>query len=484
MLFTHRRERIRKAEEQLNNKQLPSSIDESSRLLKERFFADENGDLILRLFNDRKGRSFLIAYINGMADDIKINDFILKPLMEYEGNRVDLSTIKENVVRVAEAELELCPDKLCESLCGGMTALFSEGERGGLLLETRGYEKRSVDEAKNESVVLGPKESFNENMRTNITLIRRLIHAEDLTSKIITVGSSGSGNVSIVYLAETANRELLKEVERRLRSIDTNVLITSGVIEQLIEDKGILPLPRVLSTERPDRAASHILNGRIAILTEGSPFALVVPITFASLMNSPEDVYLRPPLGTLLRAVRYVGAMLSVLMPAYFLSLALYHQGMLTTEVLSTVIASRKMVFEPIAIELLMLLLIFQMIREAGLRVPGPIGQAIGIIGGLIMGQAAVTAHLASSVVLIIVAASGLGNFCIPDYSTQLAASYFRIALVIAAWAGGLLGVTSAVLTVCLLMSEMKSFGMPYLSLFAAKGSSKRPFLFRGKIGS
>lgn len=476
--------RGRRARKRRREGKLPRSVKKVSELMKEVFCAEDNSDVILREFKSGSGRDMLLVYMNGMADDGKINEFILKPLMECEKELHSPEGFLENAVEIAEAKIVSGIDEVETAVLEGMTAVFSEGEARCLLLETRGFEKRAVQAPENENIVLGPKESFTESMRTNITLLRRLIHTGDLAARIRPAGSASGAKLAVIYREGVTNRRLVEEVMNRLDGIDTSTIPTTGVIEQLIEDKSVLPIPRTLSTERPDRAASHIMQGRVCLIVEGSPLAAVMPITFFSLMDSPEDVYMRKPLGSVLRVVRYLGAFVSVMLPGYFLALALYHQGMLTTEVLSTVIASRKMVFEPIAVEMILLLLIFQLIREAGLRVPGAIGQAIGIIGGLIMGQAAVTAHLASSVVLIIVAASGLGNFCIPDYSTQIAASYVRMAMVIAAWIGGLLAMLSAGLLLICLLADIKSFGVPFLSPFSPKTKAKRPFILRGGIGS
>lgn len=224
------------------------------------------------------------------------------------------------------------------------------------------------------------------------------------------------------------------------------------------------------------------MQGHVVVLLDGSPFASVMPATLFTLMTSPEDVYMRRPQGSIIRIVRYIGAMISILLPAFFLALALYHQGLLSTEVLTTVIASRKMVFAPIGAEMIFLLVVFQLIREAGMRVPGNIGQAIGIIGGLILGQAAVAANLASSVVLIVVALTGLGNFCIPDYSTQLAAAFFRLTLTIAAWIGGLLGVICLMTVFLAWMASLKSYGVPFLAPFSPKAHSQKPMILRGRL--
>ncbi|MCR5808001.1 MAG: spore germination protein [Clostridiales bacterium] len=462
---------------------IPRSVNAAEKLLRETFSPEINPDLIIRRFRTGGGTEALIAYMNGMADDAKINEFILKPLMLCNDKKPDAESLLMGVIEISETKRETSMEKAALDVMDGVTALFIEGEKECILLETRGFEKRSIGPAENETTVIGPKESFTESFRTNVTLIRRGVHTKDLIVEPRPSGGRNNTRLALVYRKGFTNPELLDEVKRRLDGIAVSDMPGSGVLEQLIEDCGWSPVPQILQTERPDRACSHLMQGRVCIVVEGSPFVLLMPVTLFSLMNSPEDVYLRKPLGTAIRLIRYAGALISVMLPGYFLALALYHQGVMSTEVLSTVIASRKMVFEPMGAEMIILLMIFQLIREAGLRVPGSIGQAIGIIGGLIMGQAAVAAHLASSVVLIVVAASGLGNFCIPDYSLQISAAYMRLAVVISAWMGGLLGMVAVTLTALCHLASLKSFGVPFLAPFAPKTYRKRTLVLRGNIG-
>lgn len=462
---------------------IPTSLDTVERELRSIFRSDINTDIIFRRFNIGN-RPAMIVYMNGMANADNISEFILKPLMEV-GDDADVKSdyLINNVIQICETELEADLSMIKLAIMEGRTPLFIEGESGSILLETRGYEKRSVSTTENEKVVRGPKEGFTESLRTNITLLRRIIRSDDLVAEFRLAGGDNNTKIAIIYRDGITNRNLIEEVKKRLAKINIRMVVSTGVIEQLIEDNSWSPLPQTLSTERPDRTASYIMKGGIAIISEGSPFALIMPITISTLMSTPEDIYMRQPLGSVMRLVRYAGAILSLLLPGYFVALALYHQGLLSTEVLSTVIKSRQMVFEPLPFEMLLLLFVFQLIREAGLRVPGSIGQAIGVIGGLILGQAAVAANLASSVILIIVALSGLGNFCIPDYSTQISASYFRIAFVIAAWMGGLLGLVAAFMLFVGYMANLKSFGVPFLAPYAPKTYTNRPFILRGKIG-
>ncbi len=461
-------------------------VAENEERLRRVFRSDINPDVIFRPFMMGGTTPALVIYVSGMADARQVSDFILREGMRpgcMDGAEGDLAQYAiKNVFTTGETETSGSWDDAKKAIMEGRTAIFIDGADEAVLMETRGFAQRSVTEPQAEKVVRGPQEAFVEALRTNITLLRRILHTEDLVCEIRGAGGENGLKLAILYREGVTNITLVEEVKRRLARVDTRTVVGMGVLEQLTETHGLSPFPQVLQTERPDRVAYLLMQGHVAVLLDGSPFASIMPATLFTLMSSPEDIYMRRPQGTTIRVVRYTGAVLSILLPAFFLALALYHQGLLSTEVLTTVIASRKMVFAPIGAEMIFLLVVFQLIREAGMRVPGNIGQAIGIIGGLILGQAAVAANLASSVVLIIVALTGLGNFCIPDYSTQLAASFFRITLTVAAWAGGLLGVTCLLTVYMAWMASLKSYGIPFLSPYAPKAGSHKPMVLRGRI--
>ncbi len=468
----------------VENKTVRPELERNLQQIKQDYCIDINPDVVVRRFTFGGRLPGAVVFMNGMAKGEMINDFILReamgrPLPEQPPY---IGYIMSSVITNCEVSTEKSWEKVKSKINDGLAAVFVEGEGQAIVVDTRGYEHRSVSSPENEKVVRGPQEGFNENLRTNITLIRRMIRREDLICEMRKVGSGENIKAAVIYLKGTANPALVQEVKRRLAEVDTRIVMNTGILEQLTEHHRLSPFPQLLNTERPDRAASHIMQGYVAVLLEGSPFANIMPTTLFALMGSSEDIYLRQLPGSMVRAVRYMGAAISILLPGFFLSLVLHHQGMMSTETLSTVIASRKMVFAPIGLELLFLLAVFQLIREAGLRVPGSIGQAIGIIGGLILGQAAVTANLASSVMLIVVALSGLGNFCIPDYSTQISASYMRIALVLAGWLAGLLGLFCTAIALIAMMCVLKSYGVPFLSPVAPKTNSRRPAILRGPI--
>lgn len=460
------------------------SIMENIDRLKKEYRADINSDLILRRFVMADSLPCVVAFLNGMADEDQINDFIIRPAMQLKSidTEDNLALFAERqVFQMQETELSSDWSTILGAISEGRSVVFINGDQTTVIMDTRGYVSRSVPDANNETTVLGPHEAFNENFRTNITLLRRIIKIPDFVCEIRSAGSENKIKIAIAYREGKANIGLVNEVKRRLAKIDTDVILSSGTIDQLIEEHPLSPIPQTLTTERPDRAAAGIMQGKVVIICEGSPQVCVLPVTFGTLLSSAEDAYLRRPTGTLVRLVRIFGIIVSTLMPAYFLALASHHQGMLSSEVLATVVSSRTMVVLPLALEMIFLLLVFQLVREAGIRAPGALGQSVGIIGGLILGQAAVAANIVSTVVLIIVALTGLGNFAIPDYSTQIAIAYYRIILCVTAWIGGLLGLSCMLLATLALLSSQKSFGVPFFTPFAPRTYRKGQIL-RGKI--
>lgn len=462
------REKAKRARRDPIGGKLSAKLSQNHRAIVSIFHGEENSDLKCKTFRIGGRVDALCVSLDGMADETKIGDLILRPChYATVPERHVLDALMQNVLNLSETErVTTLQDVVC-AITEGRAAILVDGEAAAIVADTRGYVSRAVEKPQNEMTILGPKEAFTENIRTNITLLRRILQRPDFVCRFRPAGGTNRTKLVLAYLDGTVNPSLLREVERRLDRISTNDALTLGRLEQLIEDYTYLPMSQMLKTERPDRAARAILDGRLVLLVEGSPLAGVLPITVSMLFESGEDADMRQPVGTVVRAVRMIGALLSVYLPAYFLALALHHPGQLSSEILETVISSRAMVFLPLWVEMIFLLLVFQLVREAGLRVPGAIGQAIGIIGGLLLGQAAVSANIVSTVVLIIVALSGLGNFAIPDYSAQVSIAYYRIVLCLAAAAGGLLGVSTAALCVVAVLSALKSFGVPYLTPFA-----------------
>lgn len=459
-------------------------LEKNRRALERAFVREVNPDLCLRPFTFCGEKEALAAFVSGMARGDAIGEYILKGAFSQKMPRGAEVTAfaMEQVFSMQEAEGCSSMDEVIIALCQGRTAVFFAGAPQAVLLDTRGFDSRAISTSENENVVVGPHEAFTENLRTGVTQLRRSIQRPDLVCEFRQAGGKNKSRLALCYLHGVCNESLLQEVQKRLGQVDTDLMLNAGTLEQLIEDHHLSPVPQILLTERPDRVCAALMEGKVGILVEGSPQALVLPVTLGTLLLSPEDDYLRQPLGSLIRMVRLVGASLSVLLPAWFLALATHHQGLLNSQILATVISSRRLVFMPVSLEVLFLLAVFQLVREAGVRVPGAVGQTVGIIGGLILGQAAVSANMVSTVALITVALAGLGNFCIPDYSMQLAISYYRILLCILGALAGLLGVFTALLGSLALLAGQKSFGVPFLSPFAPKTRSRQPLFVRGSL--
>ena len=480
------RKKVRRAGSERESGRIEKRLDANRNWIEARFCTAVNTDVILRPFKLGGTVDALAVSMNGMADDKQIADFILRPAFRVDVGGINARDLpayfREHALSMHETELTDSRDATVSAITEGRTAILLDGAREAILCDTRGFVSRPVGEPENEMTIMGPKEAFTENIRTNVTLLRRILKRPDFVCEFRDAGGTNRTKLVIAYLDGTVNPALLKEVKDRLDSISTDMRLTVGRVEQLIEDYTYLPLPQMLKTERPDRAASAVLDGRIALLVEGCPQAGVLPITIGTLLMSGEDLDMRQPVGTVVQTIRMIGALLSTYLPAYFLALALHHPGQLSGEILETVIASRAMVFLPLWMEMIFLLLVFQLVREAGLRVPGSIGHAIGIIGGLLLGQAAVSANIVSTVVLIIVALTGLGNFAIPDYSAQIAAAYYRVLLCIAATFAGLLGITVTGLCATAVMCSAKSFGVPFFAPFSPVTKHAEHLLFRTRL--
>ena len=409
-----------------------------------------------------------------MVDKNIINQFVLPQLMsssnfdKLEGN-CPIDYIEKNVISINNVEKLNCLNKVTQQVLKGRTALFIEGCRECLLIESKGYEKRGIEKPATETVIRGPQEGFTEDLRTNITLLRRNIKNEKFVTEILPVGNTSKNECAVMYLEGVASPEVVKEVKRRIAGLELDFIQGDGMLEQLIEDNPFSLFPQILSTERPDRASSFIMEGQVVIVTEGTPFALAVPVTLYKLLHTSEDYHLRWQYGTFLRLVRVLGLIISIFLPALYAGLTLYHQEMIPTELLVSITKARENVPFPVVLELLIMEVSFELIREGGIRVPGVIGQTLGIIGALILGQAAVAAGLVSPILIIIVAVTGLGSFSIPSYSLALGIRMMRFIFIVSASIAGFYSLSVAIIIFLGMLCNIKSFGVPFLSPIAPK---------------
>lgn len=471
--------------------QIPIDINDNLSLIKKEFGLPENRDIIIREFNIAcKIRAFIV-YLDGMVDRIFICDFVLRQLMNtqsftsYFENQegAELSEyITNNVISANEIIKHKDINAIIMQILSGNTALFIDGSEYCLTISSIGYEKRSVGKPITENVIMGSQEGFTENLRTNLTLVRKIVKSKDLTTEIMPVGEANNGLCGIMYMKSIANTDVVDEVKRRVGDIKTAFVSGNGMVGQFIEDNAYVLLPQILTTERPDRVASFLVEGMVAVISEGTPFAEIVPITFYHLLQTPEEVSLRWQYGTFLRFVRILGIAITVFLPALYVGVIMFHQEMIPTELLMSIARSKEEVPFPTLAEILLLEMSFELIREGGIRVPGVIGQTLGIIGALILGQAAVAAKLVSPILIIIVAVTGLGSFAVPNYKLGLALRITRFAFIFFAAILGFYGIAVAFFLSTIFACSMKSFGVPYFSPVAPKSRASSDLIIRQPI--
>ncbi len=455
-----------KPREALLRTELLSSLDENVSRFRALLSDSVNADAQFR-FIFCSGARLCVVYIEGMADDKKINDFILRACVRHQaapGTRIDASYLLGNVLEIAQCEREQRVFRILASLVTGMTAILIDGSEEAILLETRGYPARQVNRTTNESVVIGAQEGFVESLRTNMTLMRRYVPSPNLITERISVGSVVPIQMVLVYLRDVADEAVVDAVRRRLKGVDARTVQGLGAIQQHIEDQPWALLPQMLQTERPDRAASCVMDGQVAMLAENSPYALIAPITLFHQLHASDDSFSRWQYGTFLRLIRIVGMLISVLLPGLYIALTDYHMHLLPLSLLGSIAEARANVPFPIVIEILIMEFSFYLINEAGTRIPQQIGSALGIVGALILGQAAVSASIISPILIIIVAITGLGNYAIPDYGFGIGLVICRLFVIACGASFGLYGFCLAAFVLSVSLCGMKSFGFPYMA--------------------
>lgn len=485
-----------------NIKNIFTNINENLNYIKSRYNLMINSDIILREFTlNAKNKQYkaFILFIDGMVDSNLINDFILKPLMlknsansfnSYQDRVISEKTNNNTIIRkVKKIDIVdyiskcLLPqnsikkqnqfDEIISGVNSGNCALFIDTLNFAFDIEVKGFKQRSVDTPNNEIIIKGPQEAFVENIRTNTSLLRRIANNEKLIIENVEVGCITKTKCAICYMDNIANNDLVAEVKYRLNNIKIDSLLSSGQLEQLIVSDNQIGVPEILSTERPDKTAKYLLQGRVIILINGSPYSLIMPATLIDFMSSPEDTNLKPYFANFLRGLRFLSAIITLLLPGLYIAVTSFHQEILPTELLYSILSARENVPFPIIFEIFIMEISFELIREAGLRVPSPIGPTIGIVGALVLGQAAVSASIVSPILIIIVALTGIASFAIPDFSFGFHLRFFRFGFVILGYIAGFLGIAMGLFIYLSILCNIRSFGVPYTVPFAPAINSK-----------
>ncbi|MBH0155486.1 spore germination protein [Fictibacillus sp. 5RED26] len=434
-------------------------------------------DLIVREFEfelEHKVTATLL-FLEEMNDSQVLNEFILSPLMSLSSDKqsspvpVDhaLHYIKQNALalgRVLDVETE---DELVEALLAGLSVLLVEGNTKGLKLGTNGGKVRGIEEPTSEVVIRGPKDSFTESIKTNISLIRRRVRSKDIRIEKFKIGEVTHTDVAVVYLENIADPLLIQEIKERIEEVKTDGLLESGQLEEFIQDETVTVFPQFLNTERPDVVIGNLLEGRVGIIINGTPFVLIAPAQFIQFFQSSEDYYMRYDISTFLRLLRFSVFIISLIAPSIYIALTTFHQAMIPTTLLFGIAAQREGVPFPAIAEALVMEITFEILREAGIRMPRAVGVAVSIVGALVLGQAAVQAGLVSPAMVIVVGITAVASFAIPSFAVATSARLLRFPLMLISSVFGFYGLTLALIVIIAHLSSLRSFGYPYLSPFA-----------------
>ncbi len=444
------------------------SEDLDNNLKKLRLIYSDCSDVIFRAFKIGNKKRATLIYIEGLVNIEEIDDNVLSPLMQECGAEfVEMQTLIENKISVSNVKKVKTFNDFVHEISIGNSVVLIDKQKNGLSLGLSKSEQRSVEESSAESVVRGPRDAFVESLLVNTSLLRKKIRSPNLKVVPMELGSYTNTKVVISYIEGIVNETLIKEAKNRLSRIDIDGVWESGMVEEFIEDAPFSPFPQLLSTERPDVATSSLLEGRLVILVDGTPFALVAPTTLYSLLQSNEDYYSRFLIGTAIRWLRHFFLLISLLLPSLYVAVITFHQEMVPTTLLISMAASREQVPFPALIEALIMEITFEALREAGLRLPKQVGAAVSIVGALVIGEAAVAAGIVSAPMVIVVAITGIASFTIPRYPVAIAIRMLRFPMIFLAGTLGLLGIMLGVIAIIIHLSTLRSFGVPYLSPLA-----------------
>ena len=429
----------------------------------------ESSDVVKRRFVIGKKVDAAIVYIDGLIDKAMVTEAILKPLMYFSDidplpDVIDINYVKSTLVLTGSIEPVENINKAIDKILSGDTILIIDKSPKILAVSLRGWNMRGIQEPQTESVVRGPREGFTETMRVNTSLLRRKIKNPNLKFETVTIGDRTKTDVCISYISGLAKPELIDEVKKRLSNIKIDGVLESGYIEQYIEDAPYSIFSTVGNSEKPDKVASKLLEGRAAILVDGTPFVLTVPMLFVESFQSSEDYYSRAFFVSFIRILRFIAFFISILAPALYVALSNFHQELIPTPLLLSMAAAHEGVPFPATAEAFIMLIFFEILREAGVRLPRPVGQAVSIVGALVIGEAAVSAGLIGAPLVIVVAVTAVSSFTVPTQTDSGTIMCFAL-LLLAGFMGGF-GISIGLFAIIIHMATIKSFGIPYMMPF------------------
>lgn len=443
---------------------LNKSLEDNISILKELFKNDDT--FIVRRFENEQDSDIkcCILFIDGMVNAEIVNNNIIKPIVlstSIRNNRNILDNVMYHVLVPNNVEKTLEINKIIEAIVRGDTVFFTEGSNEALTISSKGWQTRTITEPESEKLIRGPKEGFTESLSMNLTMVRRKLATNNLKFKYRSLGVQSNTKICVCYIEGIANEKILNELNKRLDTINVDGIIESGIIQEHIKDSPLSPLRTVGSTERPDVVAAKLLEGRIAIIVDGTPVALTVPYLFIEYFQSSEDYYINFYFSSINRLIRILSFALTISLPAIFVALTTFHQEMVPTPLIRSISAARQDIPFPTVVEVMGLLITFEILRESGTRMPTNIGQALSIVGALVLGQASVEARLISAPVVIVVALTAITGLTMPKFKGI--EIIMRFLLILLSAFIGLYGYIFGLIGLLIHLFSLRSFGVPYM---------------------
>lgn len=450
--------------------ELFDNLDDNELVIKEIF--SNCTDLVIRKFQAFGTISCMAVYLDVLIDAKVWDDGLLEPLMKQESvafdspsQLFDLFTYKlSSIVQPGKVE---GLNEIAQCIVMGNVVIFIESFNEAISFKIKDKLHRQLEEPSTEAVIRGPRLGFIEKLEINMALIRHQIRTPQLKMERMSIGRISQTDVTITYIENMAPQNVIDEIKKRLSGIDMDSVLESGYIEEMISDHTYSPFPVMQTTQRPDLVAASLVEGKVAILVDGTPMALIAPVTFWYGFQTVEDYYMNFIFATMLRWLRYLFAFLAWALPSIYVAVTTFHQEMIPTSLALSLAAAREVVPFPGMVETLIMEVTFEALREAGVRLPRPVGQTISIVGALVIGQAAVQAGIISAPIIIVVSLTGIASFLIPHPSMSQAISILRFPMVISAGMFGLYGVGAAMIAILIHVNNLSSFGIPYLKPLA-----------------
>lgn len=434
-------------------------MEDNKIFLQEKF--ENSSDVTFSEFESVLGMKGMLVYISGLVKQELLNRDVVNQFISKAKKEIGIKELR-SLLSVSKIKETQTMATIIESILDGNTIMFADNLNTALIIEAIGFEERGVETPDTENVLRGPKEGFNENIKVNMALLRRKIKNEKLVFDTLKLGKQTRTLVAIAYIKGIANQEVLDEVKNRINSINTDSILETGYIEQLIEDAPSSIHSTIGNTQKPDVVAAKLLEGRVAIFCDGTPFVLTVPHLLVENLQTSEDYYVRPFIASLLRFVRVTSLLISILLPALYVALQTFHSEMIPTILLLRLIVTKETIPFPTLIEALIMVFAFELLRESGTRLPKTVGSAVSIVGGLILGDAAVNAGIVGPIMVVIIGTCAVSTFINPGMNEV--STVYRIIMLILGGIMGLYGISCGIFMVLIHLTSLRSFGVPYTS--------------------